>query len=438
MSNIYSSGTVMVPGPGAAGVSETDPNAGAAAGGGAADRAASARSGWSNVWLIAKREITTKLKQRSFQIMTFILLAAIIGGMWALNHFAQTEHIFRVGVTDTEAGVAIQQIADLNGVPVEIVEDPSAIGEEFVADGRLDALVLGNPLTAVELPVLVQTSLDPQLHNLFNQLVSQSAFAREITALGGNPAIVGADLANVRVTVNSLNPPPPTDPGQMITAIATGILLYAAMMMGAQFVAQGVVEEKASRVVEVLLSTVRPWQLMAGKVIGIGIITLGQLFLLLLAGFITATATGLFALSDIRLGATLIWSAIWALIGFTTFAVIMAGLAARVSRQEEVGSVTTPALMLLMLPYVLGVSVLPHDPTNELARILSYIPPFSAMLMPLRYAMGAATTLEMLAALAISLVVLPLLVWLAGRLYAGAVLHTGGKVSLRKALNNSR
>jgi ABC-2 type transport system permease protein len=208
------------------------------------------------------------------------------------------------------------------------------------------------------------------------------------------------------------------------------------MMMGAQYVAQGVVEEKSSRVVEVLLSTVRPWQLMAGKVIGIGIFVLGLLFALLLAAFITVTATGLMGQigAGLNFGSSLFWAAIWALIGFVTFAVIMAALASLVSRQEEVGSVTTPAILILAVPFVIGVNLLPNDPTNRIAEILSYIPLFSPTLMPLRYALGVASLPQMLLALAISLVALPVFLWLASKIYAGAVLRTGARVNLRDAL----
>jgi ABC-2 type transport system permease protein len=205
-------------------------------------------------------------------------------------------------------------------------------------------------------------------------------------------------------------------------------------MIASQLVAQGVVEEKTSRVVELLLSTVRPAQLMAGKVLGIGVIGLIQVVLTVGAAAVAASATGLLDTSGIRVGATMFWALVWFLVGFTTYAIVMAGLAALVSRQEEVGSVITPAIMFMVLPYVFGVSVLPSDPTNELATVLSFIPGFAPFLLPMREALGATEAWEQWVALGLSLAVLPLLIWLAGKVYGRAVLRTGARIKLRDAL----
>ncbi|MCL1801176.1 MAG: ABC transporter permease [Promicromonosporaceae bacterium] len=393
-------------------------------------------SPWGSVWLIAKREIQVHAAQTSFKIMAAIILLAVVGGIVVLNHFVNNESIIDIGITDSAAAAPIESLAAAQGMSVNVLPafiDQSA-AEEAVRQGLVEAAVIGNPMTTPELAVVTDTSLSGSLNVLFSTLAQQSAFAREVLALGGDPGAIAAGMANAEVNLISLNPPPETDPGQLVVAMFTGILLYFALMMGAQFVAQGVVEEKASRVVEVLLSNVRPWQLMAGKVIGIGIVTLGLLFAVLLAGFIAAQITGIMAVTDLRLDATLLWAAIWSVVGFATFAVMLAALAARVSRQEEVGSVTTPAIMLMIIPYIFGAMILPNDPTNQIATVLSYVPLFSPIIMPIRAALGVASTGQVFLSLLISLAFLPLLLWVAAKVYSGAVLQTGGKVKLREAL----
>lgn len=395
-------------------------------------------SSWQSIWLIAKREIQARLAQPSFRIMTLVMLAAVIGGVFLANNLIQSTSEFRVGVLDQAATYPITTAADATGLTVVVVPVANLeTGSNALRAGELAAVVIGDPFSDPQVQVLTESVLNPQLNAMFHQIAQQAAFAREITALGGDPLQVATDLAAAQVSITSLNPPPVTDAGQLIVAMVMGVLLYMAMQVGGQYVAQGVVEEKASRVVEVLLSTVPPWQLLAGKIIGIGIITLGQLFLVLGGAYLAAEFTGLVGETNLHLGATLVWSIIWALVGFVTFSVVMAALAARVSRQEEIGSVITPVVMLMLIPYILGVSVLPNDPTNQLAAVLSYLPLMAPMLMPIRVALGVATIPQLLLSLLISLAALPVLLWLATKIYQGAILHTGGRISMRDALTRA-
>jgi len=234
--------------------------------------------------------------------------------------------------------------------------------------------------------------------------------------------------------IEALDTAPERDMAQVIAAYVVGIAMFMAIMLGAQYVAMGVVEEKTSRVVELLLSTVRPAQLMAGKILGIGTVALIQVGLTLVAAVIGAQIAGLLDGTGLEVGSTLFWSLAWFLVGFATFATFIAALAALVSRQEEVGSVTTPATMLMILPYVFGVNVLPWDPENTLAAILSWVPGFAPFLMPMRAALGSAGTWEVAGSLLLNIAVLPLLVWFAGRVYSNAVLRTGARIKLAEAM----
>jgi ABC-2 type transport system permease protein len=176
---------------------------------------------------------------------------------------------------------------------------------------------------------------------------------------------------------------------------------------------------------------------MAGKVLGIGIIGLIQVVLVVGAGSGTALALGLVDASSINLGVTALWVVIWFVIGFTMYALALGALAALVSRQEDVGSVTAPVLTLMMIPYLIGVSIAPWDPTNPLVIWLSYVPFCSPLLMPMRIALGEVDAWEVALALGLSLALIPVLVWLAGRIYSHAVLRSGGRIKLKDALTGS-
>jgi ABC-2 type transport system permease protein len=108
-----------------------------------------------------------------------------------------------------------------------------------------------------------------------------------------------------------------------------------------------------------------------------------------------------------------------------------------VSRQEDVGSVTAPVITLMMIPYIIGISVAPWDPTNPLVVWLSFVPFCAPLLMPMRIALGDVAPWEIALSLGLSLALIPVLVWLAGRIYSNAVLRSGGRVKLREALTAS-
>jgi len=109
-----------------------------------------------------------------------------------------------------------------------------------------------------------------------------------------------------------------------------------------------------------------------------------------------------------------------------------------VSRQEEVGSATSPLMILIVVPYVLGVSVLPGNPGSPLIEWLSMVPLCAPLLMPMRIAIGAVPAWQVLVAFGLTVGLLVALVWLAGRMYGNAVLNTGARVPLRDALRSSR
>jgi ABC-2 type transport system permease protein len=252
--------------------------------------------------------------------------------------------------------------------------------------------------------------------------------------VGGDPAQVSAAVAAAGVTVAALEATPELDAQRITLGIVTGVLIYLSLQAWGQFVAQGVVEEKSSRVVELLLSTVQPWQLMAGKVAGIGLVGLLQIVIVAAGGAIAALATGALTISASATAGTVMWLVVWYLLGFFSYALVLAAASALVSRQEEIAGVVTPILMLLVVPYVLGVSILPAQPDSSLIEVLSLIPLFAPTLMPMRLAFGGVPGWQVGLAVVLVVLLIPALVWLSGRIYRNAVLRTGARVRLREAL----
>jgi ABC-2 type transport system permease protein len=387
---------------------------------------------WQAVQLVAGREVTTKMRSKAFIITTIATLVLLVGFAFVMKLSGGSDDT--VGVTQETQALAgpLKATAQQIGHTVDAKVVTEAEGRKQVADGSLDALIVGG--TDGPLRVVVQKDLDGGLEDALNVLAGQLELSREITALGGDPAQVQSSVAGAAVDVEPLEEPYPYQPEQLVLGIVAGILIYMSLLLNGQLVAQGVVEEKSSRVVELLLSTIRPWQLMAGKVLGIGFVGFVQMVVIGGGGIAAALALDVLSISTSAAIGTVVWLIVWYLLGFLMYSLVFAALGALVSRQEDVGGVITPALMFVIVGYVIGISVLPSEPDNTLAEVLSVIPVFAPTLMPMRLAMGGVPVWEAVVSVGLVVVLIPLLVWLAGRIYANAVMRSGGKVKLRDAM----
>ncbi|MFC8733066.1 ABC transporter permease [Luteimicrobium sp. NPDC057192] len=391
-------------------------------------------SAWSTVRMVAGRELTTRLRSRAYVVTTLVMfVAVVVGGV--VIHLAQgSSSSTVVGLTPQTASLAqpLEASAQAAGEDIEVeqVADDAA-AKKGVEDGSLDAALTGDPASFT---VVVKKELDTTGTAVLTSLRQQTALASAVQKLGGNPAQVSQQLSTATLDVTALEPQPERDGAQIVAGYVAGILLFITLQTCAQLVAQGVVEEKSSRVVELLLATVRPWQLMAGKVLGIGVVGLIQVAVVVLGGAGTAAVLGLVDASDIDLGATAAWSLVWFVVGFVMYSLALAALAALVSRQEDIGSVTAPVVMLMIVPYIIGISIAPWNPDSPIVQWLSYIPFCAPLVMPIRIALGTVETWQAIVSVLISLALVPALVWLAGRVYSNAVLRTGARVKLRDAL----
>jgi ABC-2 type transport system permease protein len=384
------------------------------------------------VRLIAGREIGTRIRSRAFRITTVVMLVVVVGFPVILKLIGG-DSSRDVGFTPSAAPLAPALVATAGalGRKVQPRTVDQAAGEAMLRHDELDALVTGTP---GQFTVVVRKNLAPELRNALQVLARQLVLNQQITRVGANPATVSTAVDAARVDVSALEPSKPYQTERLVLGLIAGILIYLTLVVYGQAVAQGVVEEKTSRVVELLLSTIRPWQLMLGKVVGIGLLGLVQMALVTVIGVVVSRALGVFDFPvSIAAGASL-WALLWFLLGYTMYALVFAGLGALVSRQEDVGPVVMPAMMLIVVPYVLGSSILPRDPDNALVEWLSLVPFFSPTLMSMRAATGVPAWQGVLSVV-LSLALIAGLVWLAGRIYRNAVLRTGSRVALREALH---
>lgn len=385
------------------------------------------------VSLVATREIVTRARSRAFRISTVILLVGIIATVViakAAGGSKSVEHIgFLPSQQPVEAPFRAVAAAVHQDVTTTTVTDLQA-GERLLRNGKLQALVTGS---ALGLQVEVKRDISDALRSTFTFLARTSALDIKLHQLGVDPAPVSRAVAAAGVQVHALNPPDSQRSQRLAIGIIAGILVYVALMLYGQAVAQGVVEEKTSRIVELLLTAVKPWQLLLGKVAGIGVLGLGQLALVGVAGVLTGLRTHALTLPGSVAAGALLGAIVWFLLGYLAYALMFAAVGALVSRQEDVAGAVAPLTILIVAPYVLGISTIGSDPGSSLLAVLSLIPFFSPTLMPMRIAAGVPIWQTALA-IGLMLAFIALLVWLAGRIYGNAVTRTGAKVKLTDAL----
>ncbi|NKR64362.1 ABC transporter permease [Rhodococcus hoagii] len=384
--------------------------------------------------LVARREFLTQVQKKSFLVSNVIVLIAIIGGIVAASIFSGKDDDSRskVGlVGDQSLSAALVATGDAAGNPVEVTE----IGDEQTArtqveDGDLDVAVVpgsGGAVTAI-----TKSEIDSSLRVVLDGAVAAQAQSAALAAQGVDAAQLAENTASAVVTVDAIDPPDPERGQRIALSTAVVVLLYMQILAFGMYVAMGVVEEKSSRVVELLLSTLRPLQLLWGKVIGIGAVGLAQLTVYGVVGVGAGVATGVLTLGGTAWG-TLLGTLGWFVLGFAFFAVLYAATGSMVSRQEDVNSTAMPLTILIMAMFFAAFSAV-QNPEGTLSNVLSWIPPFSAILMPLRIAAGVASVTQIAATVVLMLIVTVAMSAIAARIYQRSILRMGKTVSWREAL----
>ena len=240
-----------------------------------------------------------------------------------------------------------------------------------------------------------------------------------------------------------LDPPPlrtralegGADDGDEGVAFVASLLLYLQLIVYGLAVASGVVEEKSSRVVEVLLASIPPRSLLAGKIAGIGLLGLLQLLLTAVVGLGLASASGAIDLDAADAGVLAV-VLVWFLLGLPAVGLACTRWPGRSSRVKRICSPRPPCSPWCWWSLPLAFPAL-DDPESTIAVVASLVPLSSPIIMPVRVTVDAASTVEIVASLGLLVAGIALLVPLGARIYENAVLRMGKPLKLREAWNAS-
>ncbi len=376
--------------------------------------------------LIARRDFWVRLRERSFLISTLLNIAVIsilvlvraYGGGGAGPSF----DLGYVGTPAVAQGAA--ELGAKGGVTVRVhqLADEQA-ADAALRDGSMDAVVVGDLLVA-------KSSIDDTLGGL----VQASQRNVRLVALLDQHGVTAEEraAANAPLGVRTLEAPPPAHrPENAQVAFVAVILLYGQLFGYGIWVASGVIEEKASRVVELLLSAIRPKQLLAGKIVGIGILGLGQLIVVATFAIVLALVTGAIKVPLSAIGAAGLVVG-WFILGFAFYASLFAAAGALASRMEELQNVIVPINLIILVSFFISIGAL-QNPDGTLVTVASLVPTSAPLAMPVRIVLGAAPAWQIALSLALIIGSTILLVPAAARLYMGAILRSGGRVKIRDA-----
>jgi ABC-2 type transport system permease protein len=370
--------------------------------------------------LVARREIVERIRDRSLLISTAVTLAILAAILLVppLIGLGDTT-TYKVAVAGPQAeqvARAAQRAAKNFDAKIEIVRvaDERAVRKAVDAE-KADAGLSGDAGT-----IVVRKKLDDNLGNTLQESSQQLRLQAQPPPPLPVHTLLGTDNSDDLQTI----------------AFVAVLLLYFQLVGYGYWLASGIVEEKASRIVEVLLATIRARELLAGKIVGIGIVGFMQLVVIGVGATALGVATDQVNLTGDTARAVGVVLA-WFVLGYAFYACLFAVAGALVPRQEDIQNTTTPLSIVLFGSFMLSFAAI-NDPGGGLATALTFIPPTAPMIAPVRLIAGEMPVEQIVLSVAVLLAGTAALVGIAARMYSNAVLRTGTRVKLLEAWRSAQ
>ncbi len=382
-----------------------------------------------NAWaLVAQRELSVRLRDKTFigsTLLSLVILVAILGfQIWS----GDKDQEFDLAVTSKAASMgqvveqAAPEIDDKVSVNLVVVDDEAA-GKKAVQDESVDAWLHpsddGWELTG-------RTEVDSTLGSVAETAISQSVLA-------DNAHGVGTDLATLQkgstVSTAILDGNAQQRGIATVVGFVMAMLFYMAAIIFGMYLAMSVTEEKQSRIVEIIATSIPLRHLLIGKLAGAVVLAVGQILLYVVIAVIGASFTPWGDLLP-NFTAGLAWFVVFFLFGFTMIAALYAVSGALASRQEDIQSTSLPVTMLIMVMFFGAIFA-----DGKIVEVLAWVPPFSAILQPMRLVSGDGQWWEALISLGLLAAATFGVILVAERIYRRALMQTSGKLSYKEAWN---
>ena len=386
------------------------------------------RAAGGSAWtLVARREVMVKLTDKSFLIGTAVTLALIVGALALQVVLSGHTSTSKIAASSPAAVTMVEKLADQapaldDSVKVELVRSSSdTAAKSAVEDEDADAWLRQ---TASGWELTTRESADSSLLTVVQQVVRADTIDRNADAAGTTLTALeqGSQVATTQL-VGDAKKSQLSD----LMGFAFAFLFYIAALTFGITLASSVVEEKQSRIVEIIAGAIPLRQLLAGKIAGNTVLAVGQMAIYVgvaLVGLAFTDYSGLIA----GVSGTVGWFLAFFLAGFVALSCLWAVAGALASRTEDLQSTQTPVTMLVMLMFFGGLFL-----DGTVRTVASFFPPVSALLMPIRMLDGGVAWWEPLVAMVLLVGFAAVLVLAGERIYRRALMQTGGKLSLKEA-----
>jgi ABC-2 type transport system permease protein len=425
-----------------------------------------------NVWLIAHREYVERIRTRGFLITT-VMIPVIMGGFLLGSIFlgSRTAPDIRIAVVSSDTQLALdlqtelqrqQQQTDASAMDTDesaanphsekkqpnIIVDAIDPGpntranlDKDIESGDIDGYLWITPAAAPNArPTFLYTpksSSERSVKNLLATALDKVLIREQLTHRG----IVAADEETMLQPVQIVAATGSHRGDHTSAVVSVSVLffvMYLAIMLYGMNVARSIIEEKTSRIFEIMLATIRPEAMMAGKIIGVGAVGLTQVGIWLAAALTLAGASIALHLGGdtlhVSLTATqIIFFFVYFILGYLFYASIAAALGAMTNSEQELQQLNMLLVLPLLFCFVM-LGTLISTPDSTLARVLALVPPFTPLLMYFRVSLGQPKAWEVILSLVLTSASIIGIVWVTSRIYRIGVLMYGKRPNLPEIL----
>ncbi len=425
----------------------------------------------SKVFAVVRREFVERVRSRAFVIATILLPLLMFGFIFAqvaiMSGGDRTQSVALVDATSSGLGAEIA--SRLGSQMFDNGTTPKFKVERVAADGRTDAIrdsLIGltgfsrreRPESFDGVLVLTDSSYATGRTTFYSSggikaidelrsTVSETLTESRLTRNGVDPAVVAQAMSPARIETRKVSDGKLTgDSGgaSVLLGYFMGFILYLAILILGQQTASSVIEEKTSRIMEILASSLTPFQMLIGKIVGVGLTGLlqltiwgGTVYLLgsqrqHLAGLFGANAQALSRLPipTMPFDLLLIFLAFFGL-GFFMYGALYAMVGSLVNSMQEIQQFILPVTLPVVFGFLGMISVI-NDPQSTLGIVFSFIPLFAPFVMPVRWAMSSVPVLELALSIASMIAGVIAVAWLAGRIYRTGILMYGKKPTVKE------
>ncbi|MGA8723570.1 MAG: ABC transporter permease [Acidimicrobiales bacterium] len=392
-------------------------------------RAATDQS-FGDVGMVAMREIRERVRGRIFRVGTLIILlfvgAAIVIPTLHKGSGTTSQTVGIVGDLSSEVSAVVHTAAARNQDHVTVVSLATlSEAKSELRSGKIDVAIVDGDQVLLDQPASSNSS--PADSGFVESLAAYLGVLQAYRSAGLTPA-QASEVTHARsVPVDTLQPR--SSNTTKATSVIGLVLLFFMLTQYCSWILIGVMQEKSSRVVEVLLATLRPIELLGGKVIGIGLVAFGQATLIVVFALVVGQAVG----SDLLHGTeplVLACELLWLILGYAFYCWLYAAAGSTAERQDQVQTLALPLSIPILLGYIFSITVASSGNPSLLFKVLAYLPPTAPFCMPVLVSLDQVAWWQFVASILITLAGTAGVALFAARIYRRAVLQTGSRVRL--------